>query len=104
MARSPVPVSDVPFSEAGPLDDLEVEAFGDDEVLIGDPSTDDVEKEEDNEFDSNLAEIIDVKELNATASSLIGNYMSDKSSRSEWEERYKNGLRPPTNCGGCDAV
>tara|TARA_R110000803_G_scaffold50615_1_gene104890 strand:- start:3214 stop:5646 length:2433 start_codon:yes stop_codon:yes gene_type:complete len=100
MARSPVPVSDVPFSEAGPLDDLEVEAFGDDEVLIGDPSTDDVEKEEDNEFDSNLAEIIDVKELDATASSLIGNYMSDKSSRSEWEERYKNGLKTLDPDGG----
>ena len=45
MARAPVPVVDVPFAEGAPIDSLEVEQFGDDEVLIGDPSSDVVDDE-----------------------------------------------------------
>ena len=101
MARSPVPVVDVPFAEGAPIDSLEVEQFGDDEVLIGDPSSDVVD-EPDNEFDSNLAEVIDEKELNAIASQLIGNFNTDKSARSEWEERYKSGLKTLDPDGGMD--
>ena len=99
MARSPVPVVDVPFAEGAPIDSLEVEQFGDDEVLIGDPNSDVVD-EPDNEFDSNLAEVIDEKELNAIASQLIGNFNTDKSARSEWEERYKSGLKTLDPDGG----
>jgi len=101
MARSPVPVVDVPFAEGAPIDNLEVEQFGDDEVLIGDPDSDVVD-EPDNEFDSNLAEVIDEKELNAIASQLIGNFNTDKSARSEWEERYKSGLKTLDPDGGMD--
>ena len=99
MARSPVPVPNVPFAEGAPIDDLEVEQIENNEVLIGDPESDVVE-EPDNEFDSNLAEVIDEKELTAKASELIGNYNTDRSARSEWEERYKSGLKTLDPDGG----
>lgn len=99
MARSPVPVPNVPFAEGAPIDDLEVEQIENNEVLIGDPESDVVE-EPDNEFDSNLAEVIDEKELTAKASELIDNYNTDRSARSEWEERYKSGLKTLDPDGG----
>ena len=99
MARSPVPVPNVPFAEGAPIDDLEVEQIENNEVLIGDPESDVVE-EQDNEFDSNLAEVIDEKELTAKASELIDNYNTDRSARSEWEERYKSGLKTLDPDGG----
>ena len=64
MAREPIPFQPdaIPFAESAPADDLQVESFGEDEVLIGDPSLDFVD-EISTAFDSNLAEIIDEKEL-----------------------------------------
>ena len=97
MARSPVSMLDIPFAD--PLGSLEVEEFGDDEVLIGSPDLDEAD-EADTQFDSNLAEEIDQKELDSKASSLIGNYNSDRSARSEWEERYKSGLKTLDPDGG----
>jgi hypothetical protein len=99
MARSPVPVPNVPFAEGAPIDNLEVEQISNDEVLIGDPQSDIIE-EPDNEFDSNLAEAIDEKELTAKASELIDCYNTDRSARSEWEERYKSGLKTLDPDGG----
>tara|TARA_R110000737_G_scaffold78258_1_gene109574 strand:- start:3560 stop:6013 length:2454 start_codon:yes stop_codon:yes gene_type:complete len=99
MARSPVSVVDVPFAEPSPLEPLEIEQFGDDEVLIGSRELDEFEDVE-SQFDSNLAEEIDQKELDSKASSLIGNYNSDRSARAEWEERYKNGLKTLDPDGG----
>jgi len=43
-------------------------------------------------FDSNLAEAIDDNELRTLAVDLIGKFDSDKSSRSDWEETYEQGL------------
>ena len=44
------------------------------------------------EFDSNLAEYVDDDELRTLALDCIGMFDSDKSSRSDWEETYKEGL------------
>ena len=94
MARKPIP-----FAEGSPPDDLQIEDFGDDEVLIGDPELD-IMQDVDSEFDSNLAEEISEKELKAKASSLIKMYEEDREARSDWEERYKAGLRTVDPDGG----
>jgi hypothetical protein len=44
------------------------------------------------EFDSNLAEAIDDAELRTIAIDLVGKFDSDKSSRSDWEQTYEQGL------------
>ena len=44
------------------------------------------------EFISNLAEVIDDGELKTIAIDLIGKFDSDRSSRGDWEETYKEGL------------
>ena len=46
-----------------------------------------------NEFDSNLAELIDEEILNDISSDLIGDYKEDKSSREEWHDAYAKGLK-----------
>jgi len=94
MARQPIP-----FAEGSPPDDLQIEDFGDDEVLIGDPELD-IMQDVDSEFDSNLAEEIPEKELKAKASSLVRMYEEDREARSDWEERYKAGLRTVDPDGG----
>lgn len=101
MAREPIPFQPdaIPFAESAPADDLQVESFGEDEVLIGDPNLDFVE-EISTAFDSNLAEIIDEDELDKKASYLIKYFDADRSARSEWEERYKNGLKTLDPDGG----
>lgn len=43
-------------------------------------------------FDDNLAEYMDEGELDGIASDLIGDYMSDKESRRDWEKAYIEGL------------
>ena len=90
----------IPFAEGAPSDNLQVEEVGDD-VLIGDPELDEV-KEEDSNFDANLAEDMPDKELNRTASDLIGFYNTDREARSEWEERYKKGLKTLDPDGGME--
>lgn len=103
MAREPIPFQPdaIPFAESAPADELQVESFGEDEVLIGDPSLDFVD-EISAEFDSNLAEVIGEKELDKKASYLIKYFDSDRSARSEWEERYKNGLKTLDPDGGLE--
>jgi hypothetical protein len=91
----------IPFAEGAPPDDLVVEPFGKDEVLVGDPDLDAVE-ESDDDFDSNIAEQLDEKELKKKASDLIGFYNTDRSARTEWEERYKSGLKTLDPDGGMD--
>ena len=44
------------------------------------------------EFDSNLAEVIDDNELRTIAVDLIAKFDADKSSRSDWEQTYDEGL------------
>jgi len=96
MAREP---QVIPFAEAMPSDDFEVEEIGNEEVLIGDPELDNVEEKETG-FDENIAEELDEKELNRVASELIKNYETDKEARSEWEFRYKQGLETLDPNGG----
>ena len=47
----------------------------------------------DNEFDSNLAEVIEEEVLNEISSDLMGDYKEDKSSREEWHDAYAKGLK-----------
>ena len=102
MARSPtVPTELAPFAEGTPLDDLQVEEIDNDEVLIGDPEMD-VMQNEDSDFDSNLAEVIDDNELARKGQTLISYYENDRESRSEWEDRYKKGLKTLDPDGGLD--
>jgi len=44
------------------------------------------------EFDSNLAEVVEDKELRTVALDLVAKFDADKSSRSDWEQTYKEGL------------
>ena len=44
------------------------------------------------EFYSNLAEVIDDRDLGELADELMGDFESDKSSRKEWEDSYIKGL------------
>ena len=74
MAREP---QVIPFAEGMPSDEFQIEDIGNDEVLVGDPSLDAVEEKQ-SEFDENLAEQIDAKELLRIASELIKSYESDK--------------------------
>jgi hypothetical protein len=102
MAKQPIPLQpEIPFAEGAPADDLQVESFGEDEVLIGDPQLDAI-PEIDTEFDANIAELIDQDTLDRKASTLIKAFESDKAARSEWEERYKNGLRTLDPDGGLE--
>ena len=91
----------VPFAEGAPSDELQIELFEDGEVLIGDPALDSTE-EDVSEFDQNLAEIIETRQLDRKASELVGYYESDKSARSEWENRYKQGLKTLDPDGGLE--
>ena len=102
MARKPVAIQQqlAPFAEPAPADDLQVETIGDD-VLIGDPELDNI-PETDSTFDKNLAEEMSDKELNSAASELIKYYNDDREARSEWEERYKKGLKTLDPDGGLD--
>ena len=94
MARQPIP-----FAEGSPPDNLQVEEFGDDEVLIGDPKLD-ITQDIDSEFDANLADEISAKELSRKAQQLVVTYEGDREARSDWEERYKAGLRTVDPDGG----
>lgn len=96
------PVEDnvIPFAESSPADDLQIEMFGESDVLIGDPTLDDIPLEPEVEFDANLAEVIDKKQLGRKAADLIGYFESDKDARSEWEQRYKEGLKTLDPDGG----
>ena len=100
MARQPINVQkeNQLFTEGAPEDGLQVETIGDD-VLIGDPDKDVIDKN-DTQFDENLAETINEKELTRKADDLIQYYENDKSARSEWEDRYKEGLKTLDPDGG----
>lgn len=89
MAKDPTAM--IPFSEGTPDDGLQVEELPSGEVLVGAfPSVND---ETESEFDQNLVEVIDQRELNSAGSDLIGYFESDKAGRMEWEQRYKDGLK-----------
>lgn len=91
----------IPFAEGSPPDDLRVETLPDGDVLIGDPVLDAIE-ESDSNFDANLAEDIDEKQSSRKAGILTGYFENDESARSEWKERYKQGLLTLDPEGGMD--
>ncbi|OUT62592.1 MAG: hypothetical protein CBB70_15620 [Planctomycetaceae bacterium TMED10] len=91
----------IPFAEGSPPDDLRVETLPDGDVLIGDPVLDATE-ESDSNFDANLAEDIDEKQSSRKAGILTGYFENDESARSEWKERYKQGLLTLDPEGGMD--
>ena len=80
---------------------MQVEEIENDEVLIGDPDLDN-SSEEESDFGSNLAELLDPKELMRKVSDLISAYTDDREARSEWEDRYKKGLETLEPDGGLD--
>jgi hypothetical protein len=94
MAEQPIP-----FAEGAPSDNLKVEQIGNNEVLIGDPELD-IKQDIDTEFDANLAEEINERELKRKAADLIRIHDEDREARSDWEERYKAGLRTVDPDGG----
>ncbi len=51
-----------------------------------------ITEESEQDFYANIAETIDDKALSQLASDLISEYQSDKESRKEWEDTYRNGL------------
>ena len=52
-----------------------------------------IEEAPDNEFDQNLAELIDEDDLKDLSTELIRDYKEDKSSREEWHDAYAKGLK-----------
>ena len=92
----------IPFTEGAPADDLLIEELPDGDVLIGDPELDMMDEVDTAQFDINLAETIDEKELSRKARELVSFYENDREARSEWEERYKDGLRTLDPDGGMD--
>ena len=77
--------------EEDSLGDSLVTELDDGGVLIDfDPMADLLETED--EFDSNLAEFIDDQDLTELGNDCISKFESDKTSRSEWEQTYKQGL------------
>jgi hypothetical protein len=52
-----------------------------------------LEQQEEVEFDSNLAEYMDEKDLQDMSSDLVGDYKEDSSSREEWYDAYAKGLK-----------
>ena len=92
----------IPFAEGAPADDLMVEELPDGDVLIGDPALDIKDELRDEDFGANLAEEIDIKELQKKAAELISLYESDREARSEWEDRYKDGLKTLDPAGGME--
>ena len=99
----PIPLkkAEIPFAESAPSDDLIIEDLGNDEVLIGDPILDDADALS-GDFDSNIAEQLDERLLNKKADSLVRYYDNDKAARSEWEQRYKEGLKTLDPDGGLE--
>jgi|TARA_R110002020_G_scaffold48763_3_gene138973 hypothetical protein len=96
MAKDPAEI--IPFAEGSPADDLIVQDAGNGNVFIGDPPSGYEEPE--TSFDQNLTEVIDANSLKRTASDLAEFFETDKASRSEWEERYKEGLKTLSVDGG----
>jgi len=77
--------------EEDSLGDSLVTELDDGGVLIDfDPLADMLEMED--QFDSNLAEFIDDQDLTELGNDCIAKFESDKTSRSDWEQTYKQGL------------
>ena len=78
--------SDNPINEEV---DVEEEAVV---TLPPEEGEEEITEETEQDFYANLAEEIDDKALSQLASDLISEYNSDKESRKDWEDTYRNGL------------
>ena len=72
------------------LEDETIETLEDGTMLIGAPPMEQMAPGED--FYANLAETIDEAELGRIYNSAMADFQSDKSSRKEWEQQYREGL------------
>ena len=75
--------------------DIEIEIEDPESVKIGmDGLEIEIEKEEpsDKDFDANLAEYMDEKELLQIAGDLVGDFDGDVASRKDWVQTYVDGL------------
>ena len=61
-------------------------------IIEGQDITEELTQELLTDFDANLAELIDEKELTDIANELIGYYEEDSSGRQEWQDAYTDGL------------
>ena len=78
-----------------PDEDIEIEIEDPEEVTIraGDMEIEiDPDAEEDDEFNENLAEVLDDSQLAELAGDLIGEFEEDISSRKDWMQTYVDGL------------
>eukprot|EP00729_Bicosta_minor_P025832 gene25833-16680_t len=66
------------------------------------PELDAMDEADAAEFDSNLAEQMEERDLARKAQELVGYYENDEEARSEWKERYKEGLKTLDPDGGLD--
>ena len=78
--------SDNPINEEV---DVEEEAVV---TLPPEEGEEEVTEESEQDFYANIAEDIDDKALSQLASDLISEYDSDRESRKDWEDTYRNGL------------
>jgi hypothetical protein len=96
LTESPISSSDfMPRGEAVEIEIVNPEAVSleteDGGMLIDFRS--EGEMQEEASFDANLAELMDDEALTRLASELVGSYLSDKSSRKDWEQSYIKGLK-----------
>ena len=61
-------------------------------TLPSEEGEEEITEETEQDFYENIAETIDDKALSQLASDLISEYDSDKASRKDWEDTYRNGL------------
>jgi len=76
------------ISEETP-ENIEIYEDGDDTVVDFDPSD---RRDEEEDFQENLAEYLPDSELSMISSQLLDEYESNKASRQEWEDAYAEGL------------
>ena len=87
-----VPTPDIE-AESVTIDTPDLEIEGVEMTEDGGAIVNPIEIAPDNEFDSNLADIIDEEILNDISSDLMADYKEDKSSREEWHDAYAKGLK-----------
>lgn len=90
LYQAPVGIED----EADDGEELEIEIVDPEEVNIGIGGMELSIRpdEEDDDFDQNLAEVLDPAVLQSLAEDLAADIDNDKNSRKDWEDTYKNGL------------
>ena len=90
LYQAPVGIED----EADDGEELEIEIVDPEEVNIGIGGMELSIRpgEEDEDFDQNLADVLDPAVLQSLAEDLASDIDNDKNSRKDWEDTYKNGL------------